>query len=252
MNWAQQSNVNLFLVFGDNSVSLSVYSNHDKTFLAHQLFPLIASKSIAENCSSVWNRLPYQRLDFSKIRVGILANYSSIFPLQFENKTCEDLFAFDFGLEKEDCLQLRIKSNSNHKIASMLNPEIVEWCKSTFKTPEFFSTTEIANNTSHNQTEKNTAHIYLYNNVFELLVKMDNEVVIQNKFDYNSTEDITYYTLYSLDQLDIERSELKFYLSSMTNDEAIDFELIKKFIDYQPMIENEKTPTIPFQLLLCE
>ncbi len=58
------------------------------------------------------------------------------------------------------------------------------------------------------------AQIYLndYNNYYELVIVQDNKLVLANTFHYETKEDFIYYLLFTLEQLDLNPSEVYLWL----------------------------------------
>ncbi len=247
----------LTIFFSDKWVSFSVYSNLSDSFLSHHEVSLANEKSLASSCDTFWKGQPYKNIDFQEVRVCFVSHNCSFYPVQFDNAEIESLFSFEHGLDKTACIDLRIKSNPNIKVATILPKEGLDWVLKQFKTAEVFDSRELLLTQLNNQTNENALYIQVHEQCFELGIQQHGKLVFQNIFDFATAEDIVYYTTYTLEQLKLKREQIYCSMYGKIEDPSFDVDLIQRFLpfsaDYfrEQQEINKIVPQIPLLMLKC-
>lgn len=185
----------------------------------------------------------------------------SLFPDVIENEKCQKLFAFEHGVNKEDYKFMRIKSSSLGKLAYILPEEKVQWINQKFRAPELYTSRELCLNFVLQNPAMNVLLLNIHQESMELVIKTKNNIQFHNHFKVNSTEDILYYSLYALEQLDIEKELLNCYIAGNLSGTEFNIEEIQKFIKTELVFQrdNHGSPNLlnhkyfsSIQMLLCE
>lgn len=251
----------LLVFFSEKSISFSTYSKNGSRFLSHHKFPLLSSKSVDESCNQAFAKLPYQRADFLETKVGFHSPIVTLFPSALDNETIQKIFVFEHGLPQDDCKMMRIKSASFGKLAYILPEEEATWASQKFKAPELFSSRELYVNFTVQSISKDVLLLIVLDETIELIVKSKGELQFHNHFKVNTTEDILYYTLYTLEQLGINKDLIDCYIGGNLNSAEFDLDEIKRFIKIESLPQKDSfdspkelnsTYFSSFQLLLCE
>lgn len=253
VNWAQESNLSLLVVLTRTSALYGVYSALKEEFISCHLFNFTATKTIEENCAEVWQKLPFKQVDFSEIKIAFNSNQCSVYPLQLDNNELQNLFAFEHGIELEDCRRLSIKSLEFGKLA--FNPPIeqLEWSQKQLKAADIFDTRQFAIESDLLNKESESATLMIYPENFELVICKNNQLVFQNSFNYTSTEDVIYYTSYTLDQLKVERSSITLHIAGLELNSSLDTEVMEQYFNLkiQGSATDQKVPFCIEALLKC-
>ncbi len=222
---------------------------------------MLNSKSICESCNQAYAKLPYQRTDFLETKVGFYSPIVTLLPSAVNNEIIQKIFAFEHGITEEDCRMLRIKSNSLGKFAYILPEEAATWAAQKFKAPELFSSRELYVNWIMQSVSKDVLLLIVQDEAIELIIKSKGKLQFHNHFKVNATEDILYYALYTLEQLGINKDDIRCSIGGNLNSEQFDIDEIRRFINIEP-VEHKDDFGSPkelnlnyfssFQLLLCE
>lgn len=222
---------------------------------------MLNSKSIDESCNQAYAKLPYQQTDFLETKVGFYTPIVSLFPSAVDNETSQKIFAFEHGITEEDCRMMRIKSNSFGKLAYILPEEPATWSSQKFKAPELFSSRELYVDFIMQSISKDVLLLIVQDEAIELIIKSNGELQFHNHFKVNTTEDILYYTLYTLEQLGINKDDIHSFIGGNLSSAEFDIDEIRRFINIETVQQKEDfgspkelnlTYFSSFQLLLCE
>lgn len=94
------------------------------------------------------------------------------------------------------------------------------------------------------QYEDPRVHIHVHKNSFDLVVTQKKKLLLANAFDFRSKEDFMYYTLFTLEQLELNPDTIEVFLTgAIQKDDAL-FELVYTYIR-NIEIKEDSTTSIP-------
>ena len=95
--------------------------------------------------------------------------------------------------------------------------------------------------------DKQHAYINIENNKLIITIFNENKLIFNNTFKYISAEDILYYTLFSFEQLKIDREKVEVNLFGDINDKDETFKLLYEYIRNIHIAKDEKKFIFPVE-----
>lgn len=262
-NSTQKSNLSLF--FSDNSLIFCEFDSDYKQ--------IIQLTDIEFNVSNSQNLLLIDRLQFivnnyqliknyDKVYISILNSKFTLIPTAFATNTA-DFLQFSAGLTN-------IKNTFEHTLSNLkfcytFEQDIKQFLEKSFPTAFIRHAGAVTLNLFTNQPFLAVADLLLnvnYNTI-EIVMKQKNNLQFYNVFNYQTTEDIIYYLLFSIEQLNLNPLTVKLSIIGQTELNDTLFSSLKKYIKYisfgsSNLIAHLKSETLPhfyFTVLnqhLCE
>tara|TARA_B100000900_G_scaffold416222_1_gene450231 strand:- start:6893 stop:7708 length:816 start_codon:yes stop_codon:yes gene_type:complete len=100
---------------------------------------------------------------------------------------------------------------------------------------------------SNMNNDKQHAYINIENNKLIITIFKENKLIFNNTFEYISLEDILYYTLFSFEQLKIDREKVEVNLFGDINDKDETFKLLYEYIRNIHIAKDEKKFIFPVE-----
>lgn len=110
--------------------------------------------------------------------------------------------------------------------------ELYNWLSDTYTLVEvnFIHKTSQLINSGKCANKAQTAFIHFGNQYFTIIVMADGALKYCNRFAYKTSEDLVYYVLFAMNELEIEPDEIKLKLNGNIVETSNDFDLLRQYL----------------------
>ena len=199
---------------------------------------LFSSKYDKNNLVEFIKSDKYLTQDFQSISVSIINFPNTLVPLSLYNeKDKNDLFSLNHELD--DIILVDIIKNdikNLYAIPESLNNTL----NNLFPNAKIRSQSSILiNNFLNYQNNKQYLYLYVKDNFVNIILTKNNTLTFQNKFSYQTKEDLLFYTLFCIQELNLSNEEIKTDVYGDISKEEFNilYEYIRN-IDYGSMLKD--------------
>ena len=169
---------------------------------------LFSSKYDNNNLVEFINGDKYLSQDFQSISVSIVNFPNTLVPIRIYNeKDKNDLFSLNHELDDvilDDNIKNEIKNL--YAVPESLNNTL----NNLFPNAKIRSQSSILiNNFLNHQNNKEYLYLYVKDNFVNIILTKNDELIFQNKFSYQTKEDLLFYTLFCIQELNLSNEEIK-------------------------------------------
>ena len=169
---------------------------------------LFSSKYDNNNLVEFINGDKYLSQDFQSISVSIVNFPNTLVPISLYNeKDKNDLFSLNHELDDvilDDNIKNEIKNL--YAVPESLNNTL----NNLFPNAKIRSQSSILiNNFLNHQNNKEYLYLYVKDNFVNIILTKNDELIFQNKFSYQTKEDLLFYTLFCIQELNLSNEEIK-------------------------------------------
>jgi hypothetical protein len=169
---------------------------------------LFSSKYDNNNLVEFINGDKYLSQDFQSISVAIVNSPNTLVPISlYKEKDKYDLFSLNHDLDDvilDDNIKNEIKNL--YAVPESLNNTL----NNLFPNAKIRSQSSILiNNFLNHQNNKEYLYLYVKDNFVNIILTKNDELIFQNKFSYQTKEDLLFYTLFCIQELNLSNEEIK-------------------------------------------
>ena len=169
---------------------------------------LFSSKYDNNKLVEIINGDKYLSQDFQSISVSIVNFPNTLVPISLYNeKDKNDLFSLNHELDDvilDDNIKNEIKNL--YAVPESLNNTL----NNLFPNAKIRSQSSILiNNFLNHQNNKEYLYLYVKDNFVNIILTKNDELIFQNKFSYQTKEDLLFYTLFCIQELNLSNEEIK-------------------------------------------
>ncbi|MCB0480095.1 MAG: DUF3822 family protein [Flavobacteriales bacterium] len=233
------------MYLNDHSLWFSVQTIADNQLLLLQEFKFDNNRNKAQQLQSFFQKNELIQWDYRDVFVAIESQQNSLLPTKLKNHA-ESVFIREngevnngFELFEENIAELDGFSTS------LFHTELLKTIKELF--PKAFITSSnaawIKQSLIQGKINQNTlACIWLFPNGMHLNLVARDKLIFSNTFEVESTEDILYFLLFALDQLNITAKEIVVSLQGKSRF-AVDEALIAEYVSVEKIQFQVELPT---------
>lgn len=176
---------------------------------------------------------------FGKINISVLDHNFTIVPPAFaENTDLKKLLQFSSG--NRDIRNGVHKHIKNLDFYYALNYDLVNFLEKTFPTAAIYhnGVVTISSFFDQHSLKHNDLFLSIYSSNVELAVKQNGELVFYNVFDYQNSEDVLYYLLFTMEQFQLNPIYVKLVLAAQSGVKEDVIKSIKKYVRHVSLSVN--------------
>ena len=209
--------------------------NHSKSKNLKDIILYIKEKNIFKN-------------NFSKVLISYVGFPNTLIPKEIYNKNNEkEILKFNTNIYKKIFANELVSQDAI--IVYTIPNEIITLTKVLFPIANYIAQEKILIDLFYNK-QKNTECVYLsiYSQQVIITVFNGKKLIFNNTFDFKTSEDLLYYVLFTLEQLQLSRENVKVVLLGLIKNNDLNYKLLYEYIRNITFINRDEKVNIPNEL----
>ena len=190
--------------------------------------------------------------NFSKVLISYVGFPNTLIPKEIYNKNNEkEILQFNTNIYKKIFADELVLQDTI--IVYTIPNEIITLTKVLFPTANYIAQEKILIDLFYNKQE-NTECVYLsiYSQQVIITIFNGKKLIFNNTFDFKTSEDLLYYVLFSLEQLQLSRENVKVVLLGLIKNNDLNYKLLYEYIRNLTFINRDEKVNIPNELRKLE
>lgn len=204
----------------------------DNILVSAESFDFSPKRENAQEIRSIFQKSDSFRIDFRDLTIAYAAVKNTILPSQLK-ADLEFVFGHEFGaVENQHLLFQNAISEPDLECAWSINPQMHNSLVELFPKANLISayTAWIQQNVQRSSRKQNAAvDVWMFQDRFYVSISENGKHLFSNTFEAENTEDILYFVLFSMDQINIKPEDSELLLCS-NEVVAVDYSLLKSYI----------------------
>jgi hypothetical protein len=170
------------------------------------------------------------RRNFEKVNAGFISSFFNLVPAEYDEIDSQVLLNFSEA-EFENNKILKSKTRFDNSFFYGVSQTVLDKLNEQFPKPEFFHSGTVFLN-SIPESEEAVIHLNLYRHNLEIAVIQEKKLLYYNLFETLSGEDILFYTLFAMQQLDLDTNKIPLKCYGQLLPDTKVFQIFKKYVRF--------------------
>ncbi len=236
-NISEFSNYKLSIQVSLNGLCFCILRIDTNTFEYYKTFVFekkLTPSTIVEKLDAIFNSESILKLAFKSVKVIHNNMLFSLVPkAMFDKTNAIDYLKFNTKPLPNDTILYNYHENNTSYCVYLAFTAVNDYLNTKYKSIENIHYTSLLLQSIQHLKQNNIGHkVYLniHNNQLDIIALNANQLIFQNVFNYTTKEDFIYYTLFTLEQLNLDPNDVEVVILNAIKKESDEFKILYKYI----------------------
>lgn len=240
----QKGMLNLYLFIEEHSVQAAIFNDGNTELFEICSADFSSEKKTAEQAVE---ELQYFLTEFNilkhrynQVSIQVLNRLFTLVPQAYSEPNLKGLLEFNTGAKDIRTVQTNVVNNSI-TFAYTYDLELLAFIEKTFSAAKIDHVGAGSIDLFLNLTQFKNSDVMLniHNSCIELIIKSKNDLLFYNIFKYDTNEDVLYFLLFTIEQYQLNKENLKLQIAGNIPVTSEIFGLIKKYVRHVNFVSSK-------------